>query len=215
MTGTQDATVELCLPADWCDVLLDEGPDPRFHMEQVVRRTWPTCPPSLWEGSVAVLLRWREDMLARGTVSHGIVSASTDDGAAVRWHIVSSVVALPRAPEIDLSAVLSQYVRATHPEIVHVETFETEMGMGVGLIGHPQVTPPDGLSALGIPAVHDPVRLGMAAALSYAPAATHGLLVLGLAVAPEQVAELAGLIAVIAGRSRLHAEPAPAAETDR
>lgn len=215
MTLTQDIAVELCLPADWCDVLLDEGQDPRSHMEGVVRRTWPTCPPHLWDSSVAILVRWREDRLAQGSVSHGIVSASTDQGAAVRWHIVTGVVALPPGPEIDLSAVLTGYVRATDREIVHVEAFETDLGRGVGLVGHPAVTPPEGLRSLGLPSVGDAVPLGMAAALSYAPGARYGLLVVGLALAPEQVAELAGLVAVVAGRSRLRVEPAPVAGMGR
>jgi hypothetical protein len=49
--------VDLCLPTDWCEVLLDDGDDPRAHVERVIRETWPTCPEHLRVGSEELLLR--------------------------------------------------------------------------------------------------------------------------------------------------------------
>lgn len=203
-----EGAVALCLPADWCEILIDDGDDPRAHVEGVIRATWPTCPEHLRAGSVALLLRWREDLLARGAVSHGLVNAWTDDGAPVRWHVLTSVVRLPEAPDVDLTAVLTRLVAGNGRDVLQVERFETDMGLGFGLIAQPEVAAP----APGtFPWATSPSastdgrgRLGAAAALSYTPGTGLGLLVVGMSVAPDQVLELAGLVAVIAGRSTLH-----------
>ncbi|RBY94431.1 hypothetical protein DQ244_03710 [Blastococcus sp. TBT05-19] len=203
MTGSVDATVALFLPTDWCDVLIDDGGDPRAQVESVLARTWPSCPAHLRETSIDVLVRWRQDMQARGAFSHGIVSASTDEGAPVNWHVVTSVVALPPEPEIDLAQLLARSIGETRQDVLHVEAFDTEMGGGLGLVSLREAQFPPELAALGRPIPENPGSLAMAAALSYTPGTTYALLVVGLGAAPDQVLELAALVAVIAGRSRL------------
>ena len=198
-----DGAVALCLPADWCEILIDDGDDARAHVEQVIHETWPTCPEHLRAGSVELLLRWQEDLLARGTVSHGLVNTWTDDGAPVRWHVLTSVVRLPEAPDVDLTSVLTQLVAATGRDVLHVERFPTDMGLGFGLIAQPEVAAP-ALATVPVAPTDGARRLGAAAALAYAPGTGLGLLVVGMSVSPDQVLELAALFAVIAGRSRLH-----------
>jgi hypothetical protein len=149
-------------------------------------------------------------MLARGAVSHGVISASLPDGTPARWQVLASVVDLPPHPDVDVTAILGELTRSHESDLHHVETFPTDMGLGVGMIGHREVRPwagmPD-LPALGFAVGADPLRVGTAAALACAPGAVRGLLVVGVCLAPEQVLELAALVAVIAGRSRIRPTP--------
>jgi hypothetical protein len=197
-----EASVVLCLPVDWCEILIDDGDDARAHVDRVLRETWPSCPEQLRAGSVEVLLRWQEDLRARGTVSHGLVDTWTDGGAPVRWHVLTAVVRLPEVPDVDLTSVLTQLVAVTGRDVLHVERFPTDMGLGFGLIAQPEVAARE-LADLPVASTDGPGRLGAAAALSYAPGTGLGLLVIGMSVSPDQVLELAALVAVIAGRSRL------------
>ena len=208
-----DAAVELCLPTGWCEVLIDDGDDARAHVERVLRQTWPSCPEHLRAGSEELLLRWQQDLLAQGAVSHGVVNVSTDEGAPVRWHVLTSVVRLPRVSDVDLTSVLTRLVAASGREVLHIERFETDMGLGFGLIAQPEVADP-ALSMVPLAAAGGQRRLGAAAALSYAPGTGLGLLVVGMSVSPDQVLQLAALVALIAGRSRLVPRPeTPSAET--
>lgn len=201
--GTEtEGAVALCLPVDWCEVLVDEGDDAAAHVERVIRETWPSCPEHLRAGSEELLLRWREDLLGRGTVSHGVVHAETAGGAPVRWHVLTSVVRLPVVPDVDLTSVLTRLVAASGRDVLQVERFDTDMGLGFGLIAQPEVAAP------ALPTRRpDPVdgsrRLGAAAALSYAPGTGVALLVVGMSASADQVLQVAALVAVIAGRSRL------------
>jgi hypothetical protein len=197
-----DGAVALCLPADWCEILIDDGDDARAHVEQVLRTTWPTCPEHLRADSVELLLRWREDLLARGAVSHGLVNTRTNEGAPAQWHVLTSVVRLPKATDVDLTSVLTRLVAASGQEVLQVERFATDMGLGLGLIARPEVAAPV-LAGVSLASSEGSRRLGAAAALSYAPGTGLGLLVVGMSVSPDQVLELAALVAVIAGRSRL------------
>lgn len=197
-----DAAVELCLPTGWCEVLIDDGDDARAHVERVIRETWPSCPEHLRAGGEKLLLGWREDLLSRGAVSHGVVHTETDEGAPVRWHVLTSVVRLPVVRDVDLTSVLTRLVAAKGRDVLHVERFETEMGPGFGLIAQPEVAAPP-LAMVPLAAADGERRLGVAAALSYTPGTGLGLLVIGMSVSPDQVSELAALVAVIAGRSRL------------
>jgi hypothetical protein len=206
--------VDLCVPADWAEILLPDAEEAQSYFAQLVRQTWPNGSEQLWRGGTEVLLSWRSTMLDRGAVSHGVVSAPHPDGGTAQWHVLTSVVELPVAPELDVTAMLAELVRAQGHDVQYVEQFETDMGLGVGMMGQHEVAPPAGLEALaarGLTTVDEPVRVGMAAALACEPGAAHALLVVGVCLDPDQVVELAGLVAVIAGRSRVR--PAPA-ETD-
>jgi hypothetical protein len=205
-------TVDLFLPDDWFDLLLDTEADAGERFTELARATWPHHEPSLWSAVAEVLLQWRARMLARGAISHGVVSAHLDDGTPARWQVVTSVVDLPAEPELDVAAMVVRLVEARQEEVLHLEQYETDLGLGVGLIAQPELLPPDETEVLGLPVVHEAVRVGVAASLACAPGAGHGLLVVGMCLAPEQVVELAGLVAVIAGRSVLRrASPEPGA----
>lgn len=207
MTTTATGAVELCVPADWAEILLPGREEAEAYFDRLARATWPNGPDEIWARSTEVLRGWRLAMLRRGVVSHGIVSAPRSDGALAQWQVMTSVVALPAAPDLDLTAVLAEVFREQGHGLRHLETFETDMGLGVGIVGEREVLPPSGLgdlAARGLPVVEEPIRVGTAAALACAPGGVHGLLVVGVCLAPDQVAELAGLVAVIAGRSRVH-----------
>jgi hypothetical protein len=209
-TRTSVEVVDLCVPTDWAELLLPDAGDAGACFDQLVRRSWPNGPAELWSGGTAVLTAWRDTALARGAVSHGVISASLPDGTPARWQVVAGVVDLPPQPDVDVTAVLGELIRAHESDLHHVETFPTDMGLGVGMIGHREVRPSAGLPgvpALGIAVGHDPIRMGTAAALACAPGAVRGLLVVGVCLAPEQVLELAALVAVMAGRSRIRPTP--------
>jgi hypothetical protein len=212
VTGSISGVVGLHLPADWCDLILGDDADADARFTQLARRTWPSGSEQLWAAAAGALRAWRERLVAGGAVSHGVVSAMRPDGTAANWHILTSVVVLPSTLDIDLSALMVRLVQARFDDLRHVEQFETDLGLGVGLIAEPTVFPPPGLPGLvGAPvgAGQQAVRMGMAAALACAPGAEQGLLVVGVTLEAGQVAELAALVALIAGRSRLRPVAAP------
>ena len=130
------------------------------------------------------------------------------DGAGhATWHILAGAVGLPEAGEVDLSAVVARALGAQlDSQVSVVEAFETDLGLGVGLITQPVIEPPsdvpDELARLGVD-TDEPVRVGLAAGLAFPPDGGFGFLVAGMCVDPEQVLELAAVVAVIAGRARL------------
>lgn len=208
---SSSGVVDLCLPADWSDVLLPDDAEARVYFDALARQTWPHGPDEVWEGCRELLMDWRRTLLAQGAISHGLVEGVQPDGTPARWQVVTSVVPLPVLPDVDVTALLAQLVRAESPEVRHVENYETDMGLGVGLIAERDVLPPAGLERLrarGLPVTEQTVRVGLAAALACEPGAAVGLLVVGVCLAPDQVHALAGLVAIIAGRSRVR--PAPA-----
>ncbi|MGY2082761.1 hypothetical protein [Blastococcus sp. SYSU DS0539] len=213
MTASTAGLVELCLPRDWTELLLPDDEEARDHIDRLLRGTWPGGPAEVWTGGTRALMDWRAAMLDAGVVSHGVVSAPRDRGAAAMWHVQSSVVPLPPVADVDVSAVVAELVRArwgAGPH--HVEAFETDMGLGAGVVAERTVLPPARLGDLvggGPEIVAPPGPVGVAVALACAPRGTHALLVVGVSLDPAQVWELAGLVAIIAGRSRL--QPAPAA----
>jgi hypothetical protein len=198
--------VELCTPRDWTDVLLsDDGEDPRTRLGRLVRVTWPGGSEELHTGVVDLLLTWRERMLAQGAVSHGLVHGPRADGSLARWQVLSSVVPIPAEPEVDAAGVLAQMLGSRWSDVQHVERYETDMGLGLGVIAQPEMSPPpelDALEQLGLRVVREPVRIGVAMGLAWAPGDTRALLVVGVCPDLDQVLELACLVAVMAGRSR-------------
>lgn len=216
MTVAASGVVELCAPVDWAELLVPDTGDAAVYFAHLVRQTWPNGPEEIWAGGTEALLGWRRTMLARGAVSHGVVSAPHPGGGAAQWHVLTSVIELPVAPEVDLAAVLTRLVPAHGLDVEYVEAFETDMGLGVGMMGHHAVSPPaglEGLAARGLAVVDEPVRTGLAAALACEPEAAHALLVVGICLDPDQVLELAGLIGVMAGRSRVR--PASADDDEK
>ncbi|MGY2065435.1 hypothetical protein [Blastococcus sp. SYSU DS0619] len=219
MTPGASGLVELCLPRDWTELLLPDDDEARDHLDRLVRGTWPGGPVDVRADSTRALMDWRAAMLDAGVVSHGVVSAPRPEGTAANWHVQTSVVPLPAVPDVDVPAVVAELVRArwgAGPH--HVETYETDMGLGVGIVAERTVLPPSQLRDLavrGLEILAEPVRVGVAVGLACAPGAAQALLVVGVCLDPAQVWELAGLVAVIAGRSRLHPAPAGNEGEDR
>jgi hypothetical protein len=211
--------VDLCLPSDWSDLLLPDDVEALLSFAALVRQAWPHGPAEVWEGCCDLLMEWRRTLSARGAISHGLVEDVRPDGTPVRWQVITSVVPLPAlSPDVDVCALLAELVRAKVPDVRHVETYGTDMGLGVGLIAEQDVLPPAGLERLAArgPVVTEAtVRVGLAAALACEPGATVGLLVVGVCLAPEQVWELAGLVGIMAGRSRVRPSPAGPRATQR
>lgn len=228
---------ELYRPADWFD-LLEEGPrgpeadaaaERRFA--ELITGTFSKADGATRDAAVASLLAWRAGMLDAGLVSHGVVNCPRDleadpDEAARRvvesgdmsawttWHVLTAAVDVPSAPaELDLGEFFARVLgRETDPDACYVESFDTEMGCGFGLIAQPTFpSAADAVSvllldpvALGVDAPSTgPVQYGLAAALTTSPGGGPGLLVTGMCVDPEQVLEVAGLVALIAGNSRV------------
>lgn len=208
MKAPPAGVVDLCLPADWCDLVLGDDAGARARFAGLAQQVWPGAPEDVRASVTDALVAWRARLVAAGAVSHGVVGAVAPGGEPAVWHVISSVVELPRSPELDLTAVLAELLPARIQDVLHVERFETDLGLGVGFVATPEVLPPPGTDPGAGPAAGGrTVRTGLAGALACAPGAGHGLLVTGACLAAGQVAELAALVAMIAGRSRLR--PAP------
>jgi hypothetical protein len=99
---------------------------------------------------------------------------------------------------LDLGALMSRVFDARFKErVAYVERFTTEMGIGFGFLSQPLVPVPEDWKD-EVPAG---LRTGLAGALACSPQGGKGLLVVGTCLNPDQVRELAALVAVIAGNS--------------
>lgn len=210
--------IDLCLPAQWTDVLLApaDGEDLDGTLTWLVRATWPAGPQERWDAALGVLRTWRDALRAGGVVSHGLVSGTRTDGSLAAWQVMTSVVSIPAEPEVDLATLLSGLLQAEEHDVVHVERFATEVGLGLGIVAVPELQPPgdlDRIARLGLEVRPEPVKVGMTAALAWEQGAQQAILVVGLCLAPDQVLELAGVVAVIAGRSRLRPAADPVDDT--
>ena len=79
------------------------------------------------------------------------------------------------------------------PAVSHVELF----------LATPRIGPPAQLVTSGTISGGESRTVGLVGAVSCAPGAGAGVVVVGMCLDPAQVAELAGLVAMIAGRSVL------------
>lgn len=207
MTDTNEVAVDLYVPGDWFDVLADETVDAaRKRFADLVDQSYPRADPSHRAAFVQVLLDWRELMLDAGALVHGLVSAPTPDGGHASWQVLVGPAPVPDSNEVDLATLITRVLgQELDPQAAVVESFETDLGCGVGLIAQPEIAPPTDLpaeiAALGVAAT-EPVRVGMAAGLSFPPQGGLGILAVGVSFDPNQVLELAAIIAVIAGRAR-------------
>lgn len=217
--------LELCVPHDWIDLLAD-GPQgeeadlaARERFFDLVGATYPAAERVDIEAGTEALLAWRAAMIGRGAVSHGIVSCPVEPAAThpdgrprrAEWQIMSAIVTVPAGVgDLDTGELLARLMGAQlDPESTYVESFETDIGCGVGLMLQPVLTDP-GLSiqaALGIEAAESradaepALRYGLAAALASPVSGGYSLLVTGICLDPDQLREMAALVAVIAGRS--------------
>jgi hypothetical protein len=202
--------VDLYAPQDWFDVLADDNEPTGEHFADLVARTCPQASREVQGAMVQSMLAWRAALRDQGALAHGVVSAPHPAGGHAAWHVLAGVVDLPEAQDVDLAAVLvRQMEHDLDPEASWVESFETDMGLGVGFLAQPGISPDITLLA-GMPtpvgAEAAPVRFGLAAALACPPTGGFGLLVVGACVDPGHVLELAAVVAIIAGRSTIRQE---------
>ncbi|WP_062209212.1 hypothetical protein [Streptomyces sp. NBRC 109706] len=197
---------QLYLPTDWLNFLEDgDNRDAaRRRYEQLMGRLYPNMPAEGHREIVDGLMLWRDSLWTGGFLAHGIISVPADGGEkAAFWQILVAAMKLPPTnAELDTSALLQRMVGSSELDyLTHVEQYQTEMGLGLGLIGRPPITLPGGDIARGSDG--EPRRTGMAAALSYAPGAEFGIIAIGSCLEPEQDRQLAMMVALIAGKSKL------------
>ncbi|RKN11968.1 hypothetical protein [Streptomyces radicis] len=204
---------QLYLPQDWFDILAD-GPDAeaaKARYGDVVARAFPDMPAEGHAEITAGLLRWRGHLWNNGFLTHGVIAVpEADDRKAALWQILVTTLRMPAMnPDIDPTALLRRMIPQSELGFVsHVEQYETDMGLGIGVMGRIPLLPPGSLPE----GVTEAPQGGMAAAISCAPGAEYGLLVLGTCLDPEQDVMLAMLIALIAGKSRLAGTEGKAAD---
>lgn len=206
MNDTTEVEVDLFVPGDWFDVLADDTAEAaRKRFADLVDQSYPQADSNQREVFVQVLIDWREFMLEAGALVHGLVSAPTSDGGHASWQVLVGGTEVPDSGEVDLATLITRVLgQELDQQATVVETFETDLGSGVGVIAQPEIAPPTGLpaeiAALGVAAT-EPVRVGLAACLSFPPRGGLGVLAVGMAFDPNQVLELAAITAVIAGRA--------------
>ncbi|MGP4113868.1 hypothetical protein ACTWP5_23530 [Streptomyces sp. 4N509B] len=196
----------LYVPSDWFDFLSD-GEDvdaARRRYETLIGRVFPSATADQRQEIIKGLMLWREQMWSKGMLSHGIVNVPANGTEPpIFWNVFAIAMKLPAAsPELNSTSLLSQLIGHSDLSFArHVETFPTDMGVGLGLFGR-QATPQLG-TASASPQDDDVNRQqhGIAAALSYTPGAEYGLAVVGVSMDPEQDQDVGRLVALIAGRS--------------
>ncbi|SOD67140.1 hypothetical protein SAMN06297387_1294 [Streptomyces zhaozhouensis] len=209
---------QLYLPTDWLN-FLEDGDDQgaaRRRYERLLTEIFPHMPAAGHREIVEGLMLWRDRLWTEGFLAHGVicVPAEGEDRAAL-WQILVAAMKLPATSgELDTSTLMQRMAGGSELDhLTHVEKYQTEMGLGLGMIGRPPLTLPGGGTVPGDGG--EPRRCGMASALSYAPGAEFGILAVGVSLDPEQDRQLAMMVALIAGRSRLVTdEPEAAREND-
>ncbi|MEU1115823.1 MULTISPECIES: hypothetical protein [unclassified Streptomyces] len=202
--------IELFVPPDWFDLLADGADEEatRVRCAEIIRLTYPETPAHRREEFVNGLMKCHERYLADGALMYGVITAPLPHtGAQAVWQVQAGVVAVPSAPdEVDLGELMSR-VFDVHfkDEVAYAERFATEMGFGIGFLSQPPVPVVENLRG-DLPA---DLRTGLAGALTCPPEGGRGLLVVGTCLDPDQVRELAGLVAIIAGNSVFPPAPSP------
>ncbi|MEV6313921.1 hypothetical protein [Streptomyces sp. NPDC051776] len=139
-------------------------------------------------------------LFADGVLMYGTITAPLPStGAHAAWQVYAGVVDVPSSPdELDLGELMAQTFGKEYSEVgAYTESFVTDMGLGFGFMAQPPVRVPEGTTD----ETSDDCRIGLAGALACPVGGVQGLLVIGTSLNPEQVREMAGLVAAIAGRS--------------
>lgn len=221
--GQPSGQVRLLVPPDWFDLMAD-GSDrdaTRVRCAELVLRTYPETRPERREDFVDGLMVWYDQLFADGVLMYGVITAPLPtSGEQAAWQVYAGVVPVPATPaEMDLGALVSRiFAGRLHTgaapgdasgagTFAYVEQFATEIGLGFGFISQPPVQVPDDWEG-ELPGNLPPApRTGLAGALACPPEGGKGLLVIGTSLDPDQVRELAGLVAVIAGHSTFTNKP--------
>ncbi|MEO3846373.1 hypothetical protein ABGB09_01785 [Streptomyces sp. B8F3] len=201
--------IQLYAPADWFDLMADGGDREatRTRCAELVRLTYPRTAAERREQFTDALLAWHDVLYADGVLMNGIVTAPLpSSGEQAAWLVFAGVVEVPESPsDLDLGELMTS-VFAEHygAAPAYTEAYATDMGMGFGFVAQPALprAAAEGVAGVG----EDPVQVGLAGALATPAGGGLGLLVVGTSLNPLQAGELAGLVAVIAGRSAFMAE---------
>lgn len=194
--------VKLYVPPDWFD-LMAEGTDwdaTRARCAELVRRTYPDTPEERREAFTDGLMDCYDRYFADGVLMYGVMTAPLPStGAQAVWQVHAGLVKVPSTPaELDLGTLMSRVFDEQFQErAAYIERFTTDMGFGIGFLAQPLVHVPEDWAD----DVDADLRTGLAGVLSCPPEGGKGLLVIGTCVDPDQVRELAGLVAVIGGSS--------------
>jgi hypothetical protein len=194
----------LYLPADWFDFLSDgkNVAAARLRYEALIEHMFPNAPREARIEIVKGLMLWRERLWNHGMLTHGLINVPADgDHPQISWQIFVTTMKLPRmSSELNSSAVLARLAGQSDLSFAtHVESFQTDMGLGLGLMGRPLITE---MAGPPHPQRSRDTRTGMAAALSYVPGAEYGIATVGVSMDPEQDRQLAMLVTLIAGKSK-------------
>lgn len=201
-TGIEPGEVQLFVPPDWFDLMAD-GSDreaTRSRCAELVRLNYPNTPAERREEFTDGLLHCYEEYLADGVLMYGVITTPMPStGEQAVWQVYGGVVAVPERPEeVDLGQLLAQVFDDQFAEkAAYVEKFTTDMGLGIGFIAQPSVLAPSDWGG----DVGGDLRSGLAGVLACPPEGGKGLLIIGTCLDPDQVRELAGLVAVIGGHS--------------
>ncbi|WP_224058497.1 hypothetical protein [Streptomyces kanamyceticus] len=197
----EPGSVKLTVPSDWFDLMAD-GDDreaTRGRCAELIRLSYPDTPAEHREQFIDVLMFRYDHLFANGVLMNGVVTAPLPStGAKVLWQVYAGVVAVPPGPpELDLGALLSRvFDEAFLGGMAYVERFATDMGIGIGFMAQSPVEVP-----VSRETDVSPHQTGLAGVLSCPPEGGKGLLVVGTCLDSDQVRDLAGLVAVMAGHS--------------
>ncbi|MER7398332.1 hypothetical protein ABT381_22810 [Streptomyces sp. NPDC000151] len=209
--------VHLYTPGDWFDLLAD-SPDreaTRSRCAELVRLTYPDVAATRRAEFTDALLQWHDTLYADGVLMYGIITAPLPStGAQAAWQIYAGVVEVPDNPsDLDLGELMTKlFAENYHAAPSYTEAYTTDMGMGFGFVAQPFLPVPEGPGPVPEGPGHVPeglgegvgvpsVPIGLAGALACPSEGGRGLLVIGTSLAADQAWELAGLVAVIGGRS--------------
>lgn len=196
--------IQLYAPTDWFDLMAD-GADreaTRARCAELVRLTYPRTAAERREQFTDALVAWHDVLYADGVLMNGIVTAPLpSSGEQAAWLVFAGVVEVPESPsDLDLGELMTSVFAGHYGAApAYTEAYATDMGMGFGFVAQPALprAAAEGVEGVG----DDPVQVGLAGALATPVGGGLGLLVVGTSLNPLQAGELAGLVAVIAGRS--------------
>lgn len=206
-----DATVELRLPADFHDLLAPADPtQARVELDVLFRRMLPTASAAQIAAAVDGMMRWRELLTTAHVLVHGFVGvpAGEHSPVPVHWHVLAAAIEVPAPDELDVGALFARVLGQRWDDATtYVESFESRMGWGVGVLGSFRPRLPEGIEPLlaglgrqGTPGgpVHPGIdQVGVAATITGAHGSPVALGVLGICLDPSQVLELGGLVTAI------------------